>query len=95
MLTYSALADFAPTPAHANFSYPRWRELAARTYDYGACSSYKEPKALLDSRHELQARASRGELAARTYDYGACSSYKEPKALLNSRYELQTRASRG
>ena len=56
--------------------------------DYGACSSYKEPKALLDSRHELQARASRG-------DYGACSSYKEPKALLNSRHELQTRASRG
>ena len=22
LLTYSALADFAPTPAHANFSYP-------------------------------------------------------------------------
>ncbi|WP_404980928.1 hypothetical protein [Capnocytophaga granulosa] len=60
LLTYSALADFAPTPAPANFSYPRWCELAARTYDYGACSSYKEPKALLDSRHELQARASRG-----------------------------------
>ena len=35
-------------------------ELAARTYDYGTCSSYKEPKALLNSRHELQARASRG-----------------------------------
>ena len=35
---------------------PRWCELAARTYDYGACSSHREPKALLNSRHELQAR---------------------------------------
>ncbi|WP_454982004.1 hypothetical protein [Capnocytophaga granulosa] len=41
---------------------PRWCELAARTYNYGACSSRKEPKALLNSRHELQARASRGSL---------------------------------
>ena len=32
----------------------------ARTYDYRACSSRREPKALLNSRHELQARASRG-----------------------------------
>ncbi|WP_314150193.1 hypothetical protein [Capnocytophaga granulosa] len=37
-----------------------WRELAARAYDYGACSSHKEPKALLNSRYELQARTSEG-----------------------------------
>ncbi|WP_424656648.1 hypothetical protein [Capnocytophaga granulosa] len=37
-----------------------WRELAARAYDYGACSSHKEPKALLNSRYELQARTSGG-----------------------------------
>ena len=35
-----------------------WRELAASAYDYGACSSHKEPKALLNSRYELQARTS-------------------------------------
>ena len=39
---------------------PCWRELAARAYNYRACSSHKEPKALLNSRHELQETRQRG-----------------------------------
>ena len=39
---------------------PCWRELAARAYNYRACSSHKEPKALLNSRHRLQETRQRG-----------------------------------
>ena len=39
---------------------PCWRELAARAYNYRACSPHKEPKALLNSRHRLQETRQRG-----------------------------------
>ena len=44
------------SPAGASLQPLRWCELVARTCDYGACSSHKELKALLNSRHKLQAR---------------------------------------
>ena len=65
-------------PTKPASAHPRWRELAARAYDYGACSSHKEPKALLNSRYELQARTSGGKLAPAEAPTPAYANFRKP-----------------